>query len=97
MRVREQAQLQVEGRRQHKAMYELLRPFEQMRDLALLPEPSHGDLFLDMEGDPFLEEGGSDGIDYLFGVTDTSSTFHAIWGTDRGRVSRARSRNSSTS
>ena len=31
---------------------------------ALLPPPSEGDLFFDMEGDPFYE----DGLEYLFGV-----------------------------
>ena len=32
--------------------------------LALLPEPSSGDIFLDLEGDPFV---GRSGLEYLFG------------------------------
>src|SRR5207249_2311613 len=34
------------------------------RGLAGLPNPSPGDLFLDLEGDPYVDEGG---IEYLFG------------------------------
>ena len=34
------------------------------RGLAALPEPSPGDLFLDLEGDPYVDGG----LEYLFGV-----------------------------
>ena len=44
--------------------YELLPP-EEGRGFALLPQPSEGDLFFDIEGDPFFE----DGLEYLLGVT----------------------------
>ena len=72
-RVREQARLQIEGRRQHRVLFELLTPVEAQRGLALLPDPSQGDLFFDIEGDPFVEEDGSDGLEYLFGVVDRRS------------------------
>ena len=88
-RVREQARLQMDGRRQDKVLFELLRPIEQMRGLCLLPEPADGDLFFDIEGDPFVEEGGSDGLEYLFGVVDRARDFHPFWGTDRGGEKRA--------
>ncbi len=88
-RVREQARLQMEGRRQDKVLFELLGPIEALRGLALLPEPSPGDLFFDIEGDPFVEEDGSDGLEYLFGVVDQASGFHAFWGTDRAAEKRA--------
>ena len=32
--------------------------------LAYLPQPSPGDVFLDLEGDPFVGEGG---LEFLFG------------------------------
>ena len=41
------------------------------RGFLVLPEPSLHDLFLDLEGDPFAFD---DGIDYLFGVLDPSTT-----------------------
>ena len=39
-------------------------PVETGFGLALLPEPSDGDVFLDLEGDPFV---GEHGLEYLFG------------------------------
>ncbi len=84
-RVREQARLQVEGRRAGRLMYELLLPptgeaVDPERGLATLPEPSAGDLFLDIEGDPYAFD---DGLDYLFGVQDSNGDFHAFWSRDR--------------
>ena len=40
----------------------------------LLPEPNAGDLFLDLEGDPYALD---DGVDYLFGVLDVDGAFTA--------------------
>jgi uncharacterized protein len=94
-RVREQARLQVEGREQHKVLFELLKPIEAEHGLALLPPPSAGDLFFDMEGDPFVEEDGADGLEYLFGVIEPGDglgldpTFHAYWGLDRSEEKQA--------
>ncbi|MCC7009673.1 MAG: TM0106 family RecB-like putative nuclease [Acidobacteria bacterium] len=51
-RLREQARLQLEQRTSGRPTYELLPPVPRA-GLALLPEPSPGDLFLDLEGDPF--------------------------------------------
>ena len=68
-RVREQARIQVEGRGLLWPIYELLlpapgEPIEPERGLAILPDPDPGDLFLDLEGDPYALD---DGVDYLFG------------------------------
>jgi predicted RecB family nuclease len=84
LRVREQARIQLEGRRESRLKYELLRPdpgqgYEAERGLASLPPPSSGDLFFDIEGDPYAFE---DGLDYLFGVLETDGTFHAFWSRD---------------
>ena len=83
-RVREQARLQLEGREAGEPRYELLLPpsgeaIEAERGLATLPAPSPGDLFFDIEGDPYAFE---DGLDYLFGVLETDGTFHAFWSRD---------------
>lgn len=49
--------------------------------LAALPEPDPGDIFFDFEGDPLYTEGDarSWGLDYLFGLVDTSEIFTAFW------------------
>jgi uncharacterized protein len=62
-RIREQARLQVAGRKAGKLVFELL-PVVPDFGLARLPEPSAGDVFFDLEGDPFVGEGG---LEYLFG------------------------------
>ncbi|MFL5686498.1 MAG: TM0106 family RecB-like putative nuclease [Chloroflexota bacterium] len=84
LRVHEQARIQLEGRREDRLKYELLRPdpgqpYEAERGLASLPPPSAGDLFFDIEGDPYAFD---DGLDYLFGVLDTEGTFQAFWSRD---------------
>jgi predicted RecB family nuclease len=63
-RVQKQAQLQLRGRRLGKVTHELLRPVEAERGFNRLPAPSYGDVFLDLEGDPFT---GEQGLEYLFG------------------------------
>ena len=83
-RVREQARIQLEGRMESVVKYELLPPekgrlVEPERGLASLPVPSPGDLFFDIEGDPYAFE---DGLEYLFGVMDVDGRWHAIWSTD---------------
>ena len=63
VRVREQARVQLVGRNEHRSLYELLE-FEPAQGLARLPAPSPGDLFLDLEADPYVDDGG---LEYLFG------------------------------
>jgi uncharacterized protein len=62
-RIREQARIQIAGRQAGKLVFELL-PVVPAFGLPCLPEPSPGDVFLDLEGDPFVGEGG---LEYLFG------------------------------
>jgi predicted RecB family nuclease len=67
VRVREQARVQVEGRTRGEPVHELLQAAPGM-GLSRLPKPSAGDMFVDLEGDPFAgdpEIGG--GQEYLFG------------------------------
>lgn len=62
-RVREQARIQVQGRAENKLVYELL-PVTEEKGFCTLPEPSPHDIFLDLEGDPYV---GQSGLQYLFG------------------------------
>ncbi len=79
VRSREQARMQVEGRAAGAPRHELL-PIEPNQGLARLPEPSPGDVFLDLEGDPFASEGGRE---YLFGLVilerDGSTRPRSLW------------------
>lgn len=62
-RAREQARLQVETRLTGELKHEWL-PIHPKIGLCLLPEPNGGDVFFDIEGDPFI---GEHGMEYLFG------------------------------
>jgi uncharacterized protein len=79
-RVREQARVQLLGRTTGEPVYELLQPLGSEHGLARLPPPSPGDIFLDLEGDPFAREGGRE---YLFGLAvlaaDGTCAYHRHW------------------
>ncbi|MEP6697709.1 MAG: TM0106 family RecB-like putative nuclease, partial [Pseudonocardiales bacterium] len=75
-RLAAQARLQLAERVSGVAGYELL-PAEPGRGVSLLPEPSPGDLFFDIEGDPYV---GDTGLEYLFGIRDSAGAFTAYWG-----------------
>jgi len=101
-RVREQARIQVASQDAGRILWELL-PLDKgedgepvpLRGFLGLPPPSEGDLFLDLEGDPFALD---DGVDYLFGILEPrlpeddarwaapdggrTPKFHAIWSLD---------------
>lgn len=62
-RVREQARIQMEGREAKAILYEVL-PRLPGFGLSCLLTPSVGDIFFDIEGDPFV---GEHGLEYLFG------------------------------
>src|SRR5882724_1597820 len=63
-RAREQARIQVEGRTEKKLKHEPLLPVAEGMGFCRLPEPAEDDLFVDLEGDPFV---GEKGLQYLFG------------------------------
>jgi len=75
VRVREQARVQHASRGLDQPIHELL-VIEAEKGLCRLPEPSAGDLFLDLEGDPFATEGGRE---YLFGVARADGSYHSSW------------------
>ncbi|WP_116808690.1 TM0106 family RecB-like putative nuclease [Steroidobacter cummioxidans] len=88
-RSREQARIQWEGRRSAQPIYEAL-PLTPGAGLYRLPAPSPGDIFLDLEADPFV---GEDGLEFLFGYVtmDTAGArnYVAEWAFSRAQERRA--------
>jgi len=71
-----------EGRRANKPIHELLAIVPGL-GLARLPEPSAGDVFLDLEGDPFVDPGG---LEFLFGYVtfdDGKEQYRHTWSLSR--------------
>lgn len=64
-RLRHQASLQTHFRTTGEHRYDLLPPSHE-NGFRLLPAPSAGDVFFDMEGFPFFDASG--GLEYLFGA-----------------------------
>jgi predicted RecB family nuclease len=83
--LREQAELQLHHRRTGEHIHRVL-PSEPARGFALLPPPSPGDLFFDIEGDPFWEARG--GLEYLWGVSEADG-YRAFWAHDRASEQKA--------
>ncbi|MEA2311139.1 MAG: hypothetical protein QOE28_1107, partial [Solirubrobacteraceae bacterium] len=76
--LRAQARLQVASRGLPQPVFERRAP-EPGRGFALLPEPSSGDVFFDIEGDPYWSP---EGLEYLFGSL-TADGHGALWAHDR--------------
>jgi predicted RecB family nuclease len=76
VRVREQARVQVAGRESGGPVHEVLQITDE-HGMSLLPEPSPGDVFFDLEGDPFV---GLNGREYLFGVALPDGVYECQWG-----------------
>ncbi|HVL92579.1 MAG TPA: TM0106 family RecB-like putative nuclease [Acidimicrobiales bacterium] len=88
-RLTAQARLQVRQRATGVTTSELVAPVEAGRGLCLLPAPSPGDLFFDIEGDPFV---GDAGVEYLLGVVEAAgpgASYRAFWGHDPAGEKRA--------
>ena len=80
-RLAHQARLQLAARSLEVPPFELL-PVEPERGLARLPEPSPGDVFLDLEGDAFIDEAGRE---YLFGWATPDGQYRGVWAFDDAR------------
>ncbi|HET7201778.1 MAG TPA: TM0106 family RecB-like putative nuclease [Steroidobacteraceae bacterium] len=80
VRVREQARAQLRGRERRAPYYEIKDPLDTRHGLALLPEPTPDDIFLDFEGDHFAEHGVQE---YLLGYVtrgaDGEPVYTALW------------------
>jgi predicted RecB family nuclease len=79
--LRLQASLQVAGRtaRKHHVL-----PHDARGGLALLPQPDRGDIYFDMEGDPYYAP--DTGLEYLFGAyLPLEDTYVPFWATSAAR------------
>ena len=87
-RLGDQARVQHQQRTDGRPIVEML-PIEEGAGLRRLPDPSTGDLFLDLEGARFARDGGRE---YLFGVyfgTPKGAPYKAFWALDDGEEKRA--------
>ena len=79
-RLRDQARIQQRGRDTGAPVHELKQPFDSDHGLALLPEPTPDDIFLDFEGDHFAEQGVRE---YLLGYVargpDGAPRYTPLW------------------
>jgi uncharacterized protein len=85
-KLQRQAALQLEYRETEKPVFELSEPRPET-GFALLPDPSPGDLFFDLEGNPFWDETGS--LEYLWGLLDVDDDYEPVWAEDRPSERRA--------
>ncbi|GLW90600.1 TM0106 family RecB-like putative nuclease [Actinokineospora globicatena] len=80
--LRAQAAIQVRQDATGEVAYEVVDPDA----LATIPPPSPGDVFFDMEGDPYAI--GGTGLEYLFGAV-ADDTFTPFWAHTRAAERRA--------
>jgi predicted RecB family nuclease len=91
-RIREQARLQVKGRKEGKPCYEMLEPLETGKGLATLPSPSFGDVFLDLESNPYVLD---QGLEYLVGFLARAldqgdePRYESLWSFNRAEEKKA--------
>ncbi|HTE29953.1 MAG TPA: TM0106 family RecB-like putative nuclease [Chryseolinea sp.] len=88
MRKQAQAKIQLNGRYQNKLLHDLL-PLEAGRGLNRLPELNEGDIYFDIEGDAFYEDGG---LEYLLGyayLENGNLVYKRLWSTNRSEERKA--------
>ena len=79
IKIHHQARIQVAGRKAGHILFEDL-PVEAGTGLALLPAPSAGDIFFDLEGDPFVPGGGREFLfGYAFRSPDDAMNYNGTW------------------
>lgn len=84
-----QAKIQYDGRISESLVHKIVLPIEEKRGFNRLPEPSPGDLYLDIEGDAFFP-GGS--LEYLFGIANYEEgklLYENFWAKNRLEEHRA--------
>lgn len=86
VKLQRQAALQLQRKETGKLGYVILEPHAE-RGLGLLPDPSPGDIFFDIEGNPFWDEEGS--LEYLWGLLDADRKFTPLWAEDHPSERRA--------
>lgn len=92
LRIREQARLQVQGRKEGRLVYELIEDAEEGKGLATLPAPSPVDLFLDLEANPYVFD---EGLEYLIGMATLPAKsggepiYESLWALTRSEEKKA--------
>ena len=92
VRIHAQASIQVKGREAGHLLYELLEPAEVERGLCALPLPSPGDMFLDLESNPYVLD---QGLEYLIGFLtlpferDGEPGYESLWAFDPAEEKKA--------
>ncbi len=82
---REQARIQLEGRRAGEPRFELFGDVPEGFGLARLPEPDPRDLFFDIESDPYALD---EGLEYLFGYSGQDLAHTGLWALSRAEERR---------
>jgi predicted RecB family nuclease len=73
-----QADLQVRSRKTGRPLHRHLEP-RRASGYSLLPVPSQGDVFFDLEGDPYV---GDEGVEYLWGWWSADAGYEHAWAHD---------------
>lgn len=84
-RLHEQAALQLASRESGEPTHRHLAPALDA-GYARLPDPSSGDVFFDLEGDPYV---GDNGIEYLWGWWTAEGDYECTWAHDEGEEKAA--------
>lgn len=82
VRKQAQAKIQLDGRIQNQLIHSFLEP-ERGRGFNRLPEPNDGDIYFDIEGDAFYENGG---LEYILGYAfqkNGTLTYKNHWAINR--------------
>jgi uncharacterized protein len=78
------------GREQGKTCYEMLERTDRDKGLATLPSPSPGDVFLDLESNPYVLD---QGLEYLIGFltleVSTEPRYESLWAFNRTEEKKA--------
>jgi uncharacterized protein len=88
LRKKAQAKIQLQGRHEKQLLFDPLSE-EAGRGLNRLPQPDGGDIYFDIEGDAFYEDGG---LEYLLGYAysdNGSMVYKHIWSSNRAEEKRA--------
>lgn len=88
LRKKAQAKIQLQGRHAKQLLFDPLMS-ESGRGLNRLPEPDAGDIYFDIEGDAFYEDGG---LEYLLGYAyrdNGTMVYKRIWSSNRGEEKKA--------
>jgi len=84
-----QAKIQLDGRLANRLIHVPILPVQEKRGFNRLPEPSPGDVYLDIEGDAFFPGGG---LEYLFGIAwyeNGTLQYEKFWATNRQQEKEA--------